>query len=78
MKFLALVFIALYLLSFLGYSKGMEEDPNSLDEMDEDLEFRTVDRSSNQQLEGSYRRPPPLNFQHFHRMKLEQIRIWRT
>ena len=48
-----LVFIALYLFSFLGYSKGMEEDPNSLDEMDEDLEFRTVDRTSTQQLEGS-------------------------
>ena len=90
MKFLALVFIALYLFSFLGYSKGMEEDPNSLDEMDEDLEFRTVDRTSTQQLEGSYRRPPHrensyspsgslfLNCQHFHRMKLEQIRIWMT
>jgi len=53
MKFLVLLFIALYLFSFLGYSKGMEEDPNSLDEMDEDLEFRTVDRTSTQQLEGS-------------------------
>jgi hypothetical protein len=28
MKFLALVFIALYLFSFLGYSKGMEEAPS--------------------------------------------------